>query len=172
MLTLVQMHGDPGSGKSTIARGLATSADLVHIDKDVILSSMLEGGAGEGISRPLAHEVMWAIADDVLAQGKSVVVDTPAWRPTTVERGQAIARRHSAQYVMIECVCSLGEIDDRLATRVRLRSHPDRRRNWYVEWNLERPRVDRLCLNTSQPLDAAIREAREYVLNQSGEVNP
>lgn len=172
MLTLVQMHGDPGSGKSAIARGLALGSELVHIDKDVILSSLLEGGAGEELARPLAHEVMWALANDVLAQGKSVVVDTPAWRPPTVERGQAIARHHAAQYVMIECVCSTDEIDERLASRVRLRSHPETRRNWYVEWNLERPSVDRLRLNTSQPLDSAIREAREYVNSQSAEVNP
>ncbi len=66
--------------------------DVVHLDKDVILSAMLASRTRGRDARPLAHTVMWALADDILAQGKSAVVDTPAWRTATVERGQSIAR--------------------------------------------------------------------------------
>ena len=84
--------GTAGSGKSTVARRLATELDAAYLDKDAMGARFVEAAllaAGfdpsdresnayyrEGIL-PLEYDSLFAVAADNLALGRPVVIDAP-----------------------------------------------------------------------------------------------
>ena len=113
---LLQMAGESGTGKSTLALAVGCETGAVVIDKDVIKSRLLEGeadrdldGLPESIAAPFAYAVLFDIARSFLQQGLSVVIDATAFYPIIRERGRALAEATGASYFIIDC--SLTDID-------------------------------------------------------------
>lgn len=121
---LLQMSGVPGSGKSTVAAHVVAAHGAVAVDYDVIKSAILDAGFDLPDSTRAAYETMYALARHLLAQGHSVVMDSPCFWPRILTEGMAIAAEHGATYKYIECqITDLKVLDDRLRQRPRLRSH-------------------------------------------------
>jgi predicted kinase len=126
-IAVVQMSGVPGAGKTTIARELVRRRRLVALDRDVVLSAMMDSGdPGDGAftaARVASYNVVKAMADDVLAQGLGVIIDSPCFYDELLHAGQAIAAKHGVPYRYIECVANdIGLLDTRLRSRSTLRS--------------------------------------------------
>jgi predicted kinase len=122
---LLQMAGVPGSGKSALARLIGRTTGAVVIDKDVLKSAALEAGAQESLAGPLAYEAFFALADHLLGQDQSVVLDSPSFWETIPTKGAAIAAARMVPYYFIECFCpDRDEMARRLRERPRLRSNP------------------------------------------------
>ena len=74
---VIQMHGEPGSGKSTVARALGERLGAVVMDKDVIKAALLRVGVAEKQAAGGAYEVFFAQARAFVAAGQSIVLDNP-----------------------------------------------------------------------------------------------
>ena len=74
---LLQLSGVPGTGKSTLARGLAAGLDLVVLDTDVVKSALLSTDVPFAVAGRATYAAVLALAGDLLAQGRSVVIDSP-----------------------------------------------------------------------------------------------
>src|SRR5436305_7514751 len=112
------MAGTPGSGKSTLARAVARARDALVLDTDVVKSAILDAGVAWAQAGPAGYEVLFALADDLLAQGKNVIIDSPSHYPHIPERGSAIALRYGARYRFVECICAdEAELGRRLVGR-------------------------------------------------------
>ena len=160
---LLQMAGQPGSGKSTLARLIGTSTGAVVLDKDVIKTAALDAGAAEGLAGPLAYEAFFALADHLLSQELSVVLDSPSFWETIAERGTAISGERMVPYYFIECVCS-----DRDELARRLRERPRRRSNPGEEaldsrWETIAPAGAFLRIDTTQPIERCLELALDYL---------
>lgn len=165
-LVLVQMHGDPGSGKTTLARELATHLPAIHLDKDVIGSAILKARIPREVAGPAAYEVLWDMARAVLGQGHSVIVDSPTFWPLIEQRGRGLARDTRVRYAMIETRCDdPAELERRLATRDPLPTNPRERHNWLAIPGTREPGRDRLVLDSRQPVAAMVDAALAYVRN-------
>ena len=165
MSMVVQMHGEPGSGKSTLARALAPRIDALVLDKDIVKSALLRAGLDEASAGPTAYEVYFALAEDFVRHGHSIILDNPVFWPRVEERWQALARSAGLPLLLIHCVCpDQVELRRRLQSRNGLESHPreplDLRRH---DGAVETAFYPRLVLDTTRPLDELVREAERYV---------
>jgi predicted kinase len=164
-LLFVQMHGLPGSGKSTLARALGKALPAVVIDKDIIKSVLLANGIEDGRAGAIGYECMHALAGRQLADGNSVVFDSPCYWPGIEERGRADAGRHRARWAMLECVCPDDELDRRLATREGLASNPAVRTMNGLKPGMYHPACERLTLDARQPVRDLVGQALRYLRN-------
>jgi predicted kinase len=187
-VVVVQMSGVPGAGKTTIARELVRHRRLVAIDRDVVLTAMLDSDGADKLdsdgtftfARVASYGVVKAMADDVLAQGLGVIIDSPCFYDELLAAGQALAAKHGVAYRYIECVTEdIGLLDTRLRSRPALRSQrpsvdeppidldPDRERSGRDMFaggiaNAKRPDTY-LRLDTTQPLDECVAEALMFL---------
>ncbi|KAI1757053.1 P-loop containing nucleoside triphosphate hydrolase protein [Xylaria castorea] len=120
---LIQMSGPPGSGKSTLARLLARSIDGVVINHDLIKAFFLESSFSFQDSSRLTYQLDWALAEDMIQQGRSVVIDSVCNYEEVVDRGTALSEKYGYAYRYVECrVEDLDLLDRRLHDRIPLRS--------------------------------------------------
>jgi len=170
---VIQMHGLPGSGKSTIARQIAERSDAVVLDKDVIKAALLRAGIPEELAAPGAYEVHFAQADDLVALRRNVILDNPVFWPRVEESWHRVSERAGSPAILIECVCPDGdELARRLATRPALESQP---RTPYRPRRAEpgyEPAGPRLVLDTTRPLDTLVGEALAYVQSRTSHLQP
>ena len=162
---VVQMHGEPGSGKSTLARALAPRIDAVVLDKDIIKSAILRAGANEQLAGPAAYEIYFDLAESIVQQGHSIILDNPVFWPRVEERWLALSAAASCAPLLIECVCrDRDELVRRLATRNGLESNPreplDLSRHPEAVETRYQPR---LTLETTLPIDELVDAAATYV---------
>jgi predicted kinase len=115
---LLVLSGLPGVGKTTIARELAAATGAVHVRIDSIEQALRDEGVtveGQGYS------VAYAVAEDNLRLGRSVIADCVNPWPLTRQAWQAVADRAGVRAVAVEVVCS--DVDEH-RTRVESRT-PD-----------------------------------------------
>jgi len=119
----IQLSGAPGSGKSTVANLLAQSIDGVVINHDLIKSFFLDNEMSFDQSARLAYSLDWRLAEDMIKQGRSVIIDSVCNYPEVLDRGVALAQQYGYGYKYVECrVDDLDLLDRRLQNRVSLRS--------------------------------------------------
>lgn len=162
-MMILQMHGEPGSGKTTLAKALGPRIPAIHIDKDIIASAIMYIGIPKELAGPASYEVMWDLSKSLLAQGHSVIADSPAFWPIIEQTGHGLAREMGANYFMIETTCAApDELDRRLATRERLLSNPELRYEGQRPGTRE-PSRDRLILDSTRPIEEMVKTALEYL---------
>jgi len=162
---VVQMHGEPGSGKSTVARAIAPRINAVVLDKDVIKAALLRAGIAEEQAAPAAYDVYFAQADDLVRLGHAVILDNPVFWPIVERRWLGFSGRARSPRVLIECVCGdRAELSRRLTMRDALESQQrsllDLARHPGAAPTAFYPR---LVLDTMRPLADLADEAVTYI---------
>lgn len=160
---LLQMAGQPGSGKSALARLLGKRTGAVVLDKDVLKTAVLDAGVAEGNAGSIAYEAFFALADHLLGQGLSVVLDSPSFWETIPTKGTAVAAQRMVPYYFIECMCGdRDELARRLRERTRLRSNPGEEAI-DKPWETIAPAGAFLRVDTTQPIERCLELALDYL---------
>ena len=153
------MRGYPGTGKSTIARAIAAALHAPLIDRDIIREKAVDifGNLPE-IGR-FSYETMFAIVNEQLSLGLSVVVDTPLTYRRTFEQAKALAREFSIPMLVVHCQCSPEVQKRRMEGRKGMVS-AFQITSW-EEWEQWKPRFEDYddggcAIDTSNPLDDSL----------------
>ena len=126
---LALVGGNPGTGKSTLARAVSerTGAQVISTDdvrRELRASGVITGDAGvlnQGLYRPdnvaMVYEVALRRARSLLGNGHSVILDG-TWRDPQM-RGQAHRVASETYSAMVELMCSatVGTAAGRISTR-------------------------------------------------------
>jgi len=164
---LLQMHGESGAGKSTLALAVGETTGAVVINKDHITGPLIEEGvlqlgAGPGFA------VFYTLAESLLSQGFSVVLDSGCFWQAILDRGHSLASQFDVDYRLVECCCpDSAEQEARLKTRSRFVGQPASRTE--LNASLSRPGVlleiaePHLVVDTTQPLQACVDQVLGYL---------
>lgn len=159
---LILMAGMPGAGKSTVALAVGKAFGMPVIDKDVIVSALLDQGIPEDKAHPAAYQATFDLVEHLVrVQRLSVIVDTPAVYPSTLEWATNLCAQSQAILIPVLCSADGKERYGRMAAREGLRSHSKgttRRAGTARERFAHFP--DRTIeLDTMRPVDDVIHEA-------------
>ena len=105
--TLIVVGGLPGTGKSTLADGMAARLDVPVFNKDWIEASLRRDGVTrERNSWRVAEHLLTTLADQQLRRRQSAILDTVA-RPTESRAAwRSVADAAGARFRLIQCVCT------------------------------------------------------------------
>jgi len=119
---LVAVAGWMASGKSTLSHALARALDAERIEADRERERAAEEGEPEamapGFSEQLYPELLER-AGGALAEGRSVVLDASFRRRRYRADAAALAARHGARFLLVECRVPEAVCRDRLRARER-----------------------------------------------------
>jgi predicted kinase len=114
---LIALSGRPGVGKTTIAREVVRRTGAVHLRIDTIEQAMRD--AGFAVTRDEGYRVGYALAEDNLRLGRSIVADSVNNVAVTRRAWREAARRAQAAFLNVEVICSdVAEHRRRVETRV------------------------------------------------------
>lgn len=126
---LIMVGGGPGTGKTTLAQGLASPIGAQVISTDDVRAQLVARGEisgepgvlGAGLYSPVNIEAVYqavlAQARVNLAQGRTVVLDGTWSDPDYRERARGVAGDASATMVELSCAAPLDATVDRIRSR-------------------------------------------------------
>jgi predicted kinase len=110
--------GLPGTGKSTIARALAAELGAVWLRVDSLEQAIRASGVVDGDLRDAGCRAAYAVAEDNLRLGRTVIGDSVNDWMLTRNAWRDVGLRAGVRVVEIETICSdLAEHRQRIETR-------------------------------------------------------
>lgn len=115
------MSGLPGSGKSTIARVLAAEGGFCLFELDRLEGVLTRHGIDLDALGCGGYELLTTLADENLAMGRGVILDSVAWTRKLRCDWADLAKRHHVRFRPIEVSCS-DEVEHRRRIEARTRA--------------------------------------------------
>ena len=175
--SLVLVMGRPGTGKSTLCKGLLKQISAAYVDIDSVAEvfrQYIRNVSALKIAN-LTLRLIYRTAEQNLMHEGSVLLDLPFVHEMTVQERrqglQDLAERTGARLIVIHCKCSDRELKRRLNVRRSLQDLA-KLENWSAFLRREPPDVtvpfDHLSIDTEADAADNVRRALEYVRECAG----
>ncbi|HEY3555812.1 MAG TPA: AAA family ATPase [Kribbella sp.] len=162
--------GLPGTGKSTLAEGLAVESGVPAFAGDWLLGALAPHGVLKGLDRPaflaMYYDLLGTLVRRQFMVGQSAIVDCLV-NEEIAQRWEKLAAEYDGRLRIVECVCS-----DEGAHRARLAGRRRGIPGWHeVGWDhvermrSEYPRLTRehLRVDAMDPVDVNLEHVRTYL---------
>ena len=169
-MKLIVFSGLPGTGKSTLAESVGKELHVPVFANDWLEANLLRNGLVPTINeKPLgfaSYDLLTTLAERQLMLGQSVILDSVASTETIRDTWRQMSKRYSANWRVIECVCS-DEAIHRARLGMRKRNIPgwhelawadvEKVKQYYAIWEDEH-----LILDMLNPFEENLLKARAY----------
>lgn len=163
---LIVMSGLPGTGKSTLARGIARYFHVPFISLDDLKAYLLKAGLMKDFfDGSAAWQIATDVADQQLDLGNSVIIDAINAEEAAKDTWRKLAAKYNVRLVVIECF-----VNDAIVHRERIENRKrtlygipevtwewvEDRRAAYTSWDeatLELDNADNYDINFSRAID-------------------
>jgi predicted kinase len=103
---LIAFCGLPGTGKTTVARGLADRLQATYLRIDTIEDVLLTNEGAQLVARGAGYVVAYAVAEENLKLGRTVIADSVNPITITREAWRNVAKRAGVTSVDVFVMCS------------------------------------------------------------------
>jgi predicted kinase len=103
---LIVFGGLPGTGKTTVAKGLAQKLDAVYLRVDTIEQALRSSAILKTDVGPAGYVVAYRLAEDNLRIGRVVVADSVNPLQVTRDAWLSVAEHASTKVAEVEVICS------------------------------------------------------------------
>jgi predicted kinase len=103
---LIVMGGLPATGKTTLSRALAQGTGAVLVRVDTIEQAIVRSGLAVHPIGPAGYAVGYALAEDHLRQGLTVIAECVNPLAVTRDAWRDVATRAAAPLAEVEVICS------------------------------------------------------------------
>ncbi|MEM3075539.1 MAG: AAA family ATPase [Candidatus Bilamarchaeaceae archaeon] len=162
---LVIICGLPGTGKSTLAKTLAEKIGAATISSDSIRMQILEQRTYSEKEKEIVYEEMFKKAGNLLANGKSVILDATFYKKNYREKAKAHAEKAKTDFFIIECTTDERVLKKRLFSRTKKTSESEADFAVYkkVKELFEPISEPHLTVDTSLPLEKQVQLVEKYL---------
>jgi predicted kinase len=167
---IVLIAGLPGTGKTTLARELATRTSGRVLSKDEIRHAIFASNEVEYSSRQddFCLQIMLEAAGFLLERGHSKIIfldGRPFSRRYQIDNVLQLADRLQRSWRILECVCSEETVRRRLEDQTLSATHPAENRNYElyreVRSRFESITLPKTVINTGEALEVCTEQALE-----------
>ncbi|MFJ8857644.1 AAA family ATPase [Streptomyces sp. NPDC102451] len=103
---LIVIGGLPGTGKTTLARLLASRIGAVHLRIDTIEQAVVRSGLAQHPLGPVGYAVGYALAGDHLRQGLTVIAESVNPLAVTRDSWRDVGTGAAVPLAEVEVICS------------------------------------------------------------------
>lgn len=114
---LILVCGLPGTGKTTVAEAIAKKAKARLLSTDVIRKEMISRPSYGKHEKDMVYGLLFSMAEMMLRDGKSVLLDGTFYRADLRKRAGEIAAKTKSEFRVVEVVCDEEKIRQRLDKR-------------------------------------------------------
>jgi hypothetical protein len=175
------MVGLVGTGKTSVARALASRLGAIVISSDVVRKELAgipptehrfeESGTGiySATFSRRTYENVYATAQAMISEGNSVILDATFLQAEGRLRAREIAGETGAEFFAVESILDEAAIRQRLAERLKQVTASDGRWEVYLAQKprfqplSEIPAARHVIIDNSQPLAVVTRQALEKI---------
>lgn len=160
---LVLVCGLPGTGKSTIARNLASRMNAAILRTDSVRKELIEKPEYSDEEKELVYRTTLLIAKYLLSAGKSVIIDGTFYKKSLRARAYEVAEKTGSALEIIECTCPEDVIIKRMKRRKGREALSDADYEVYRKIKEEFEPIERkhVVIDTSKNLEQNLRELYE-----------
>ena len=165
---LVLVFGLPGTGKTFLAKELASELNLIHVNTDITRKKILSRPGYTHKEKEMVYDKLFEFLSEYLNRGENLVVDGTFYKEEYRAKLRAIAREANTKPAFIELTAKEEIIEARMLERAKQVCDSDADFSVYQKIKSEfEPLAEKhLKIDSSVPLLKQVEQVRYYLTKE------
>ncbi|MEW5996590.1 MAG: AAA family ATPase [Candidatus Micrarchaeota archaeon] len=154
---LILIAGLPGTGKSRLARELASHTGAAHISSDMIRKELLKERTYSEEEKAFIYGEMVSRVSKALSEGRSVIADATFYKESLRKKMKEAAENAGTDFFIVECTLPEEKVKERLSGKRGGGSEAKFAEYLIVKKAFEPFTGERITIDTSLPVEQSIQ---------------